>query len=91
MAKAGRALKGDSERELADLDRWQRALALFEQIQRRTPLDDAARTRILTALGSVASLPEANRPGAVGAWVTDVLLPAYGPPDVRPDRRERRR
>ena len=88
MARARRSLVGDSDRDLAHLDRWQRALALFEQIQRRTVLDDVARTRMLTALASVASLPDAQRPGAVGAWVTDVLLPAYGPPDVRPDHRD---
>ena len=76
IGRAARNLKGGSDRELAYLDRWQRALALFEQTQRRTPLDDAARTRMLTSLGSVASLPDAQRPGAVGTWVSDVLLPA---------------
>jgi hypothetical protein len=88
VARAARDLKADSDREVAHLDRWQRALALFEQIQRRTPLDDVARTRMLTALAFMASLPDAQRPGAVGAWVADVLLPAYGPPDVRPDHRD---
>jgi hypothetical protein len=89
-ALAARAVEGGgSERDMVDLQRWQAALALFEQIQRRHRGPDPVRLKTLTALAQVALLPRDRRSGAIGGWVTDVLLPAYVPADT--DRAERDR
>lgn len=79
LAVAARAFEGDGERDLAELQRWQVALALVEQIQRRTRSADPARHKALVSLGSVALVPRNQRPGSVGAWIAEVFLPAFVP------------
>jgi hypothetical protein len=79
LALAGRSRQGNGdESDMADLRRWQAALALVEQVARRHPPPPEHRIRLLTTLASVGLLPKPQRPGALAAWLADTLLTAYG-------------
>jgi len=70
---------GGEGRVLPALARWQAALGLLEQIQRRVVLPDAQLSMLLHTLAAAAPThPEASA-GSVAAWMHDHLLPALVP------------
>jgi hypothetical protein len=64
------------------LARWQSALALLEQIQRRRHLPASVLLPLVASLGDTASLPRDRVGEATVRWVTDQLLPLFVPDDT---------
>ena len=91
VARAAHALtvSGDTDRAVAALVRWQSALALIEQIQRRRHLALQDLEPLVTSLADTALVPLDRADGAVGAWIVEQLTPKFVPAGTPRDRLER--
>lgn len=80
VARAARAAThtGGPGRVLAPLGRWQAALGLLEQVQRRAVLPERDINALARALAAIAPIETAAAEGTVAAWLQDHLLPALG-------------
>ena len=92
VARSAHALTaaGGPDAVVPVLSRWQAALGLLEQIQRRVQLSSPDLSRLLASL-SAATPPRLDRPaGATAAWTIEHLLPAFLPGDTLEGDIERR-
>jgi hypothetical protein len=67
---------GGEGRVIPSLARWQAALGLLEQVQRRTGLPEARVTGLVRTLAAIAPTDADAAAGSVAAWLHDQLLPA---------------
>jgi hypothetical protein len=70
------------------LARWQSALALLEQIQRRRHLPASVLFPLVASLGDIASLPSERVADATVRWVTGQLMPMFVSDDTASARAE---
>jgi hypothetical protein len=84
IARAARAAThaGSDSRVLPGLARWQSALGLLEQIQRRAALSEARITALVRTLAAVAPTDPDAAAGSIAGWLHDQLLPALGVDDA---------
>jgi hypothetical protein len=80
IARAARAAThaGGEGRVLPVLARWQAALGLLEQVQRRVALPEARISALVRTLAAIAPIDTDAASGSVAAWLHDHLLPALG-------------
>jgi hypothetical protein len=78
LARAARAATyaGGEGRVVPAIARWQAALGLLEQSQRRAALPTDRITALVGTLASVAPVDADADSGAVAAWIHDELLPS---------------
>jgi hypothetical protein len=81
VARGAHALTESGGREEAGpaLVRWQSALALLEQIQRRLRLPPAEINPLIAALGDIGRLPAARVPDATVAWLIEQIYKRFIP------------
>lgn len=73
---------GGAGRVIPALARWQAAIGLLEQIQRRAEIPEAGLTALVRSLATAAPTDPDATDGAVAAWLHDHLLPALVPADT---------
>jgi hypothetical protein len=71
-------LAGPSDDGGSAMKRWQGALALLERLQQWSALPMSSVPALLEKLSELVPATGAIPPGAVAAWLVDVLLPALG-------------
>jgi len=70
---------GGADEVIPVLARWQAALGLLEQAQRRRRLSDTDIRSLLESLVTVTPTDRRDAPGAAAAWIIEQLLPALVP------------
>jgi hypothetical protein len=91
LARTGHALttSASDDRTLPRLARWQAALALVEQLQRRRPLPPAQRDPILAGLADAGTRISKGENGIVANWLFADLLAGLSPATPRETLTER--